>query len=203
MVSDEMIDIFLDRDGVLMKSPHPFYSSNSRYSLDDVVLLDKAAEAVKILNSIGKVIVITNQSWVARGKITEEELNTVHKRMVKEFVRKGAWIDAIYYCPHHPETYHQDVPNWARKYRVDCNCRKPKTGLLDQAAKDFSLDLKNCFLIGDGTVDILAGKNAGCKTILVKTGEAGNDGKYDVNPDYICDDIFNAAKLISKIALKE
>lgn len=196
MASGFMIATFLDRDGVINKE-------TAMGPDKKITVFGNAADAVKIFNKIGKVIVVTNQPWIARGMLTEEELEVVHEELVRKLAENGAIIDGIYYCPHHPETHHKDVPGWAEKYRTDCSCRKPKTGMLEQAAKDFSLDLKKCFLVGDRTVDILAGKNAGCKTVLVRTGEAGMDGKYDVEPDYVCKDIYDAALIISKISRGE
>ncbi|MBI2578433.1 MAG: HAD family hydrolase [Candidatus Aenigmarchaeota archaeon] len=187
-----MIATFLDRDGVINKE-------TTLGPDKKITVFSNAAEAVKMLNKIGKVIVVTNQPWIARGMLTEEELEGVHREMVEKLAASGAKIDSVYYCPHHPEIHHKDVPDWARKYRVDCSCRKPKTGMLEQAALDFKLDLKKCFLVGDRTVDILAGRNAGCTTILVRTGEAGMDGKYEASPDYVCEDIYDAALIISGI----
>lgn len=185
-----MMATFLDRDGVINRE------SGFVKSVDEFMIYENAAAAIKLLKKYGPVIVVTNQPQVARGLITEQDINDIHKHMIKELALHGAFLDAIYYCPHHPEI-HDDVPEWARKYRIACTCRKPGTGMLEQAAKDFSLDLKECFIIGDRTIDMLAGKTAGCRTILVKTGKAGTDGKYSVEPDYVCDDIYAAAELIS------
>lgn len=111
-------------------------------------------EAIKLLNDNGfKVIVITNQSGIGRGLMTEADLNEVHSRMLKELSEAKARIDAVYYCPHHPAN--------------GCNCRKPKTGLLERAAQDFNLDLSNSWMVGDDQKDIEAGKGVGSKTCLI------------------------------------
>ena len=110
-------------------------------------------------------------------------------------MKKGAKIDSVFYCPHHPEK-HSATPNYAKKYRINCKCRKPKIGMILQAKKKFSLDLKECYFVGDTTVDIKAGKTAGCKTILLKTGYAGSNKKFKVKPDFICDNLMAATKII-------
>ena len=180
---------FLDRDGVITQDV-------AFKEVDRLELLPKAASAIKKLNSLGLVIVITNQPIVARNILTEKELAVLHDKMKQELEKDGAKIDAIYYCPHHPERNHPDIAPEAMKYRIDCQCRKPKTGLIEQAAKDFNLNLKKCFMIGDTTRDIKAGVDAGCQTILLKTGYAGADKKYDVLPDFIAEDLKEAADLI-------
>lgn len=184
--------VFLDRDGTITKSDGYFYK---REQLD---LADNLADVINILNRNFLVIIITNQPVIARGLCTEEDVKRLHDKIVGNLAQGGARIDAIYFCPHHPEM-HEDVPKHARKYRIDCNCRKPKTGLLEQAAADFDIDLASSFFIGDSTRDIETARRAGCVSILVKTGQRGEDGKYDSEPDYTCGDITDAANLIEKI----
>lgn len=191
-----MVATFLDRDGVINRETH---------LVNDIAgftMHENAGEAIRLLNEIGPVIVITNQPQVARGLVTEEGLAELHRHMIKQLAAKGAKLDAIYYCPHHPEQHHEDVPEWAQKYRIECSCRKPKPGMLLQVAKDLSIDLKTSFMVGDSTGDMLAGKTAGCTTILIKTGNAGLDGKYDTKPDYVCENILDAARLIRAMADK-
>ena len=180
---------FLDRDGVVTEDP-------AFVKVDRLKILAKAAEGVKELNKLGLVVVITNRPDIARGIFTEKEVIDLHEKMKQELEGAGAKIDAIYYCPHHPETNHPDITLELLKYRIECDCRKPKTGLIEQAAKDFNLDLKKCFLVGDTTRDIKAGVDAGCQTILLKTDYAGADKKYDVSPDFITEDLREAADLI-------
>lgn len=178
------IAVFLDRDGVINEEVDLLYRA------DQLRLLPGAGEAIRRLNERGiKAIVVTNQAVVARGLCTEEEVEEIHRRLRQMLAKKGAYLDAIYWCPHHENA---DLP----RYRKVCGCRKPDTGLLEEAVNRFNLDISRCFLIGDRTVDIQTGKNAGCRTILVETGYGGKDGKYDVKPDYICKDLKEAVDLI-------
>jgi D,D-heptose 1,7-bisphosphate phosphatase len=185
-----MIAFFLDRDGVI-NSDVGFMEK-----VDRLDILPNAAAGIKKLNRMGLVIVVTNQPSVARKIFSEEHLNELHEKMKKELALSDAKIDAIYYCPHHPEKNHKDITPEMMKYRIDCACRKPKTGMLEQAAADFNLNLKKCFIIGDRTVDIKTGKDAGCGTILVRTGLAGNDKKHDIIPDFVCHDLKDAADML-------
>jgi len=171
----DAIAVFLDRDGTICKDVH--YTKDER----QFELLPKVAEAIKLLNKAGlKVIVVTNQSGIARGFFTEEDLQRIHKRMLNELLKKGAKIDAIYYCPHHPND--------------NCNCRKPKTGMLRRAAKDFDLDLKRCFMIGDRKVDVETGRNAGCISILISNSDTEPDAS--LYADYVANDLHEAANFI-------
>lgn len=185
--------VFLDRDGVI----------NDKRGLDHVtdcsefVFYRNVDKAIKVFNQLGlKVIVVTNQPSVARGLATEKTINAIHKDMKKRLKKKNAKIDAVYFCPHHPEKHHDDIKPGNMKYRIDCECRKPKAGMLKQASEEFGVDLSKSFMIGDTTGDVLAGKNAGCKTILLKTGCSGADGKYDIKPDYTFNDLFEASCFI-------
>jgi len=156
---------FLDRDGVICEENH-YISKPSQFRL-----LPKVGDAIRLLNEKGfKVVVITNQSGVARGYFTEKDLEQVHKKMKDDLCEKGAELDAIYFCPHHPDGK-IDV------YRGDCGYRKPKPSMLELAAAKLNLDLKQSFMIGDKLDDIIAGTKAGCKTILVLTG----CGKSELN----------------------
>lgn len=179
--------VFLDRDGVINHDPKRFVRSCEEFSF-----LPRAKEAIKQLNGTDfKVIVVTNQSGIAFGKYTENILQDIHQLMQKELSQFGASIDAIYYCPHHQE-------GLLENYRKNCQCQKPNPGMLLQAAKEHDLELKNSFIIGDKTSDIAAGKRAGCKTILVKTGYGGSDKACEVEPDYIVEDLKSAVDLISE-----
>lgn len=184
-----MTTFFLDRDGVITKDV-------AFKKVGRLEILPEAASAIKKLNQLGLVIVATNRPDIARGVLTEDELVVLHEKMKQELKEAGAKIDAIYYCSHHPEKNHPDIAPENMKYRIECLCRKPKTGMLDKAAKDFNLDLKKCFIVGDATRDIQTGINAGCRTILVKTGYAGSDNKYEAIPDFIVEDLKEAADLI-------
>lgn len=181
--------VFLDRDGVITKEP-PYYA----HRIEQLELISKSTAAIRLINESGfKVIVVSNQSGVARGYYQEKDVNTYNKAMKKKLKEENAYVDAIYYCPHHPKAT-------IEKYKIDCKCRKPKPGMLKQAEKDLNLNLKRSFLIGDKLSDIEAGYRAGCKTILVLTGQ-GNDeskkiSKIDIKPDYILKDLFTAIQII-------
>jgi len=184
--------VFLDRDGVITKEP-PYYA----HKIDQLELIPKSAEAISLLNESGfKVIVVSNQSGVARGYYQEKDIEIYNMAMKKKLEEKNAYINAIYYCPHYPEAT-------IKEYRIDCDCRKPKPGMLKRAKKDLDLDLKCSFLIGDKISDIDAGYRAGCKTILVLTGQ-GNDElknnlKMKIKPNYISKDLYTATQIINKI----
>lgn len=178
--------VFLDRDGTINKEV------NVLRDLKQLKILPKVGEAIKAFNNLGfLVIVITNQAVVARGWLTEKEIDHIHGIMIKRLSRKGAKIDAIYYCPHHPEGN-------LKKYRVRCRCRKPNPGMILKAAKKFKVNFKKSFMVGDNTRDILAGKRAKVKTILVETGYGGRDGTHNVKPDFIAKNLFEAVKIIKK-----
>lgn len=188
------VAVFLDRDGVINEAG-AFVTKP-----EEIRIVDGAGKGIKLLNELGlKVVVVTNQPQVARGLCTEEDVENINSRIAGELERDGARIDAFYYCPHHPETHHKDVPESARKYRITCVCRKPGTGMMERAAMDFNIDLKRSFVVGDRTVDIKSGENAGCRTILVQTGLAGKDGKCDAEPDFVAGSLYEASILIKDI----
>ncbi|HJX50720.1 MAG TPA: HAD-IIIA family hydrolase [Candidatus Nanoarchaeia archaeon] len=183
--------VFLDRDGVINEEVKLLYN------IKQLKLIPKSDKGIKLLNNLGfRVIVATNQPQVARGLITENSVKRINKTLIKVLAKKDAKIDAIYYCPHHPERHHPDIKPECMKYRIECECRKPNIGMIKKAEKELKIDLKSSYIIGDQTRDIKTGKNAGCKTILVKTGYAGKDGKYDVKPDFIAKNLLEAAKII-------
>lgn len=159
--------IFLDRDGTIN-----CYKGFLR-NINEFELLPGVAEAIKKINGSGYlVIVITNQPVVARGEVTKDELRTIHNKMETLLGRAGAYLDAIYYCPHHP---HKGYDGEIKKLKIECNCRKPKPGLLLKAAEDFNIDLSMSWMIGDSESDIKAGKAAGCKTALIGKEDFGQD----------------------------
>lgn len=150
--------VFLDRDGVLIEDAH-FVGERDR-----VRLIPGSAEAVAQLNRAGwPVVVVTNQSGVARGRFTEADVAAVHAHLAELLTSYGARVDAFHYCPHHPEA---DLA----EYRQPCDCRKPRPGLLLQAAAGLGLDLAASWMIGDRVSDLEAGAAAGCRTVLVRTG---------------------------------
>ncbi len=151
--------IFLDRDGTINK-----YVGFLR-DIDEFELLPGVVEAIQKINASGYLaIVVTNQPVIARGEVTFDKLNTIHNKMETELGTHGAYLDGIYYCPHHP---HKGYEGEIVELKIDCDCRKPKPGMLVKAAKDFNIDLSHSWMIGDSENDILAGKNAGCKTALI------------------------------------
>ncbi|MEN9342167.1 MAG: hypothetical protein RIQ54_423 [Candidatus Parcubacteria bacterium] len=178
--------VFLDRDGTIIDSPHLNWKK-SQFKISKGVI-----DQIKKINTIGiPVIVITNQPVIARGLISETGVIELHKMLAKRFYKKGARIDRFYFCPHHP---HANV----EKYIIICRCRKPKTGLFQQACKEFNIDLEKSFVIGDMTQDIFAGKKIKATTILVKQGYGGNDGKFSVEPDKIVGTTADALRMIIK-----
>ena len=180
--------IFLDRDGIINEEVDQL----SR--VKDLKIYNFAAKAIKkINNSDYLTVVITNQPMIAKGFLTEEDLEEIHKKLETELGRGGAKIDAIYYCPHHPERgFNGEIP----ELKIKCNCRKPEIGLFLKAKEELNIDLEKSYLIGDKTSDILAGKRAGCKTILVKTGYGGKDNAFSIKPDFIAKNLLGATKII-------
>jgi histidinol-phosphate phosphatase family protein len=170
-----LILVFVDRDGTICKNVH--YMRRP----EQFELLPGVAEGIKLLNELGvKVIVATNQSGVARGYFTEADLAKIHERMIDELAKRGAKVDAVYYCIHHPDE--------------ECECRKPSIGMLKQAARDFGVNLdNNCFIIGDRKLDVEAGRKASCTSILVPTHET----EPDIEADYVVTNFHEAAKLVA------
>jgi len=191
IIKKDTIAVFLDRDGTIIEDRgylnHP----------DLLELIPNAAEAIASLNRASlKTIVVSNQSGVARGFFPESLLTVLHEKMLALLSEKDARIDAVYYCPHHP---HVGEP----PYRTNCDCRKPKTGMLERAANDFSLDVARSYLIGDKISDMQTAMNAGCKALLVMTGYGRgewefNRSRLEKEPDYLAADLFDAAQWIVK-----
>ena len=153
--------IFLDRDGTINK-----YVGFLR-NIDDFELLPTVAEAIKQINRSGYLaIVVTNQPVIARGEVTFAELNEIHNKMETLLGAEGAYLDGIYFCPHHPDSGFEGE---VAELKIRCDCRKPKPGMLLQAAKDFNIDLTRSYMIGDGEHDRGAGEAAGCKTKIIPT----------------------------------
>lgn len=180
--------IFLDRDGTINE-----YVGFLR-SIDDFKLLPTVAEAIAKLNASPYLtIVATNQPVIARGEVSFEELDDIHKKMETELGKQRAYLDDIFFCPHHPHKgYVGEIP----ELKFDCECRKPKIGMIIQAAEKYNIDLSSSWYIGDTTVDVKTGKNAGMKTILLKTGEGGRDREYDVQCDYLEKNLLSAVTRI-------
>lgn len=156
--------VFLDRDGTIN------IYKNFISDPDDFELIDGVAEAIAILNQKGfLVIIVTNQPVIARGECSLNTLQEIHNKMETLLGQKGAYVDGIYFCPHHPD---KGFPGERSEYKIDCNCRKPKPGMLLQAAEKYNIDLLNSYMIGDSLIDAEAGKAAGCKSILIKADKS-------------------------------
>ena len=168
--------IFLDRDGTINKLV------GFLTDIDDFELLPDVPEAIRRINSSGYLaIVVTNQPVIARGELSVSELEEIHNKMETLLGHEGAYLDAIYYCPHHPHKgYAGEIP----ELKIECDCRKPKPGMLLKAANDFNIDLSRSWMIGDSENDILAGKSAGCKTGLI-----GSD--YDSLYDFVSKELIS------------
>jgi D-glycero-D-manno-heptose 1,7-bisphosphate phosphatase len=173
--------VFIDRDGTIN------IDKDYLTDPDEIEFIDGSPEAITLANNLGlKVVVISNQSGVARGIMTEAQVDAVNARLVKMLNAKGAVVDAIYYCPHHPD-YGE---------RVDCACRKPGIGMLLRAKKEFDLDLSESFVIGDKWSDIKCGENAGALTSLVGTGYGTADYQRCIDGgikiDYLAKNLFDS-----------
>lgn len=187
--------VFLDRDGVINRLIYHQESGiiDSPFVLDQFQLMPGAAGAISRLNGLGcKVVVVTNQPGIAKSHFSLNTLSQMHQLMDEKLRASHAALDAVYYCPHHP-----DAENPA--YRVVCQCRKPAPGLLLQAARDLDLDLARCFMVGDSLTDVQAGRRAGCRTILI--GKMKCDlcrlmDEQGARPDAIAGTLGEAADLI-------
>lgn len=157
--------IFLDRDGTIC------YEVNLLSDSRQLKLIDGAAEAIRLINDSDYLaIVVTNQPVIARNLCSLEELEYIHSKLETMLGSQGAYINAIYYCPHHPD---RGYPEERVEYKIDCECRKPKPGMLLKAAKDWNIDLGRSYMIGDTERDILAGRNAGCKeSVMIETNSS-------------------------------
>lgn len=168
--------VFLDRDGTIALDVH--YCRR----VEDFILLPTVPQAIKFLNENDfKVVVVTNQSGIARGYFTEKTLKQIHQKMKYELAKYNARVDAVYYCPHHPDD--------------GCDCRKPKTALFMKAAKEFDIDLSHSYMVGDMQMDIDAGKALGCKTVLVTAGPRERN-EFINPPDHVISNLLEASKWI-------
>lgn len=175
--------VFLDRDGTINKL------NGLITSAEMLELLPGAAEGIKKINESGMLaVVLTNQPVIARGLCTVERLREIHNKLQTELGKQGAYIDGLFYCPHHPDSgYEGEV----KELKIDCDCRKPKTGMFKQAEKRYNIDLSMSYTIGDSWRDIEAGQLAGTKTVLVE----GDKGK-EVEADYSCTDLLEAVEWV-------
>lgn len=169
--------VFLDRDGTINR--HVGFLRNE----EDFELLPGVEDAIAGINKSGYLaIVVTNQPVIARGEVTYTQLQEIHNKMETLLGRKGAYLDAVYFCPHHP---HKGFEGEIPELKIDCSCRKPKPGMLLQASEAFNIDLNQSFMIGDGKNDVEAGKAAGCKTVLIGDARFGQDLTVDSVADFV------------------
>lgn len=180
--------IFLDRDGTVNVR-------NGLVDTEDKLSLEACAAAAvrKINQSEYLAILVTNQAVVAKGMCTMEEVRSIHRKLATLLGEEGAYLDDIAFCPHHPE---KGEPGERPEYKFDCDCRKPKTGMLTGFAEQYHINLKESWMIGDTTRDMLTGNNAGTHTALVLTGDAGKDGKYQAEIELICENLLRAVEMI-------
>ncbi len=180
--------IFLDRDGTV--NVEDGFLKNA----EGMRLLPGAAEAIRRINASEYLaVLITNQPVIARGECTFEELDRIHRKMDTLLGREGAYIDAIYYCPHHPDS---GFDGEVKELKFKCRCRKGAAGMIEDAAAELNIDTTLSWMIGDRTSDIECGHNAGCHTALLATGAAGSDGRYAEPADMNCADLLEAVEHI-------
>lgn len=180
--------IFIDRDGTIVRD------IDLLHRVEDLELLAFSAAAIKKINDSGYLsFVITNQPVVARNMCEISTIRQIHNKLETLLGREGAYLNDIYFCPHHPD---KGYPEENTEFKIDCDCRKPKTGMISSAVKEYNVDIEASWFIGDMTADIQTGKNAGMKTALVRTGRGGEDRKFEVNPDYIFDNIEDTVDFI-------
>jgi D-glycero-D-manno-heptose 1,7-bisphosphate phosphatase len=189
--------VFLDRDGVINEIAYfpELGLLDSPLNVNQFKLLPRVAEAIMVFNRLElKVIVVSNQPAMAKGKMTIEIFEEIRLKMKRELEKKGAHLDGEYYCFHHPSAK-------VAKYRASCDCRKPSPGLFLRAGKDFALDLKKCFVVGDSLADVKAGRAVGCQTFLIGSLKCDLCRLMEVEgakPDHIVTDLHEASKIIEK-----
>lgn len=185
--------VFLDRDGVINEEV------NLLHRIEDFKLIPRTAEAIRELNKSGYLaVVVTNQPVIAKNLCTLEELNEIHKKMETLIGEKGAYLDGIYFCPHHPES---GYPGENPLYKIRCRCRKPDVGLLKKAIKELNIEIKGSYMIGDSERDIICGKRMGLTTVALRTGYGAKSSK--VEADYIFEDLWEAVNFITKEPYKK
>ena len=178
--------IFLDRDGVINKDKGYVYKTN------DFHFEENSLNGLKLIDfNEYLVFIVSNQAGIAKGYYSEEDFRKMSLWLNRFLDKKGVKITKTYYCPHSPGAK-------ITQYKKKCDCRKPGIKLFLKAQKEFNINLKKSYLIGDKTSDILAGKKAGCKTILVETGYSGKDNLFSVKPDFRAKDLPEAIAIINK-----
>jgi len=180
--------LFLDRDGVINEDV------DHLSDIDLFVLIPNVGKAIRKANQAGMlVVVVSNQPVIARGELSVSNLRLIHNKLDTLLGAEGAYIDRLYYCPHHPDS---GFDGEIKALKVECDCRKPNPGLFFQAVEELNISLQDSWMVGDRTSDILAGTNSNIETILVKTGYAGKDARYTINPNYVVADLAAAVELV-------
>lgn len=178
--------VFLDRDGTIVVH-EPYLSSP-----DQLKLLPNTSHGIRLFKEHGYlIIVITNQSGIARGFFDEKRLTLIHRKLTGMLGNEGVVIDDLYYCPHHTEGI-------IEHYKVDCDCRKPKPGMILDAARKYHIDLTQSLMIGDSETDMLAGKNAGCRCVLIKNDCNNASTDMVIRIDYVVKDLLEAARIFTQ-----
>ena len=181
--------IFLDRDGVLIRERGDY-----NYKTEDIELVPGIATALQKLAKQGFIfIVITNQGGIGKGLYRHRRVKEIHADLKDFFSGFGVNILEFYYCPHHPE---KGFPGERPELKINCDCRKPKTGMVQRAVAELNIDLAQSWFVGDTTTDVQTAKNAGIKSILLRTGYGGTDAKHAATPDFQADDLLAAVNQI-------
>lgn len=180
--------VLLDRDGTLN------VDGGRLRSAAGLKLIPGVGAALKSLRHAGfRLAILTNQPVIARGDASEAEVAAIHRRLEWELGKHGAYVDAIYVCPHHPDA---GFPGERAELKIACDCRKPATGLFELARRDLNIDPARSWMVGDQTGDVEMARRAGLRSILVRTGMGGRDGRYPAAPDHVEDDLAGAAEVI-------
>lgn len=175
--------VIIDRDGVI------FEETGHLWRIADARFLAGVRRALAVLAQHWPLFVVTNQAGIAKGIYSEKDFQNLNDWMVEQLRVSGVQLTGIYYCPHHPEGR---VP----EYRIHCDCRKPKIGMIRKLAWEHAIDLSLSWVIGDKTSDVETGRRAGCRTVLVRTGYGGSDHLHEVEPDFLVADLTEAARVI-------
>lgn len=182
--------IFMDRDGTLV------VEKDLLHEADNLEIYPFTTQALKKINSsVFMSFLVTNQPVVARNLCDIKTVQHIHNKIETVLGKSGAYFNDIYFCPHHPD---KGYPEENKDYKIDCDCRKPKIGMIKKAVEEYNVDIDNSWFIGDRTTDIQTGINAGLRTILVRTGKGGQDGKFQCTPDYVFDNMEMGVDFILK-----
>jgi histidinol-phosphate phosphatase family protein len=187
--------VFLDRDGTLIPD------KDCLRTAEELELFPGVASALRALNHHGwRAVVVTNQPVVAKGWCSEAELQRIHNKMETLLGREHAFLDRIYFCPHHPDSGFEGE---RKELKIRCRCRKPCPGMIEQAVADLNVDLTQSYLVGDTTTDVQTAKNAGVRSILVRTGAGGRDARHDARADFVFDTLGQAVDFIVRPSSRE